>query len=333
MKALWLEAAVGPAGGRVADLDCPEPAAGEVRVRLRAAALNHRELWIERGQYPGMRLPCTMGCDGAGVIDTLGQGVTPIAAGTEVTLYPGLDWGGDERFPAPQFGLLGMPGPGTVAEFVCVPAENAVVKPSCLTFEEAAASGLAGLTAWRGLVTKARLMSGERVLITGIGGGVATFALRFAVAMGATVLVTSGSAETLAKARELGATAGFNYNEPDWRKALSKVTGGIDVVFDGAPASSYGNYARALNVGARVVLYGSTGGAQFTVNAPEVFLKNITIVGTNVGTLGEYRAMLAFFERHKIRPVVDRVFPLDQAAEALRYLETAHQFGKVVVSM
>jgi zinc-binding alcohol dehydrogenase/oxidoreductase len=331
MKALRLVTVDGHGGPLLADVDCPDPQAGEVRVKLHASALNHRELWIARGQYPGMRLPCTMGCDGSGVVESMGSDVTGLTVGTEVALYPGLEWGSNPEFPAAQFGLLGMPGPGTVAEYICVPAENAVAKPPSLTFEEAAAIGLGGLTAWRGLVGKARLRAGERVLITGIGGGVATFALRFAVALGATVFVSSGSAETLEKARELGAAGGFNYNDLEWRKSVPKVTGGIDVVFDGAPSASYANYARALNMGARIVVYGSTGGPQFTVNAPELFLKNLAVIGTNVGNLEEYKAMLAFVEQHGLRPVIDRTFRFGEAGEALQYLATGHRFGKVTI--
>jgi len=279
-----------------------------------------------------MHLPCTMGCDGSGVIESLGSGVSGLELGAEVALYPGLKWGGNLDFPAAEFGLLGMPGPGTIADSICVPAENAVGKPASLTFEEAAATGLAGLTAWRALVTKARLRAGERVFITGIGGGVATFALRFAVALGATVFVSSGSGETLEKARDLGAAAGFNYNDPDWRKAVPKATGGIDVVIDGAPAVSYANYARALNMGARIVVYGSTGGPPFTVNAPELFLKNLSLIGTNVGNLAEYKAMLAFVEQHRLRPVIDRSFAFADAAAALQYLASGHRLGKVTVN-
>jgi zinc-binding alcohol dehydrogenase/oxidoreductase len=332
MKALQLASADGLGSAALADVDCPEPQTGEIRVELRASALNHRELWIVQGQYPGMRLPCTMGCDGSGIIESLGSKCGGLEVGTEVALYPGLKWGGNPDFPASEFGLLGMPGPGTIAEYICVPAENAVVKPSSLSFEEAAATGLAGLTAWRALITKARLRAGERVLITGIGGGVATFALRFAVALGATVFVSSGSAETLEKARELGAAAGFNYKDPDWRKSVAKVTGGIDIVIDGAPAASYGNYARALNMGARIVVYGSTGGPQFTVNAPELFLKNLALIGSNVGNLEEYKAMLAFVEQHRLRPVIDRAFAFKDAADALQYLATGHRFGKVTIT-
>jgi zinc-binding alcohol dehydrogenase/oxidoreductase len=129
----------------------------------------------------------------------------------------------------------------------------------------------------------------------------------------------------------MGAAGGFNYKNPDWRKSVPKVTGGVDVVFDGAPAGSFANYSRALSMGARVVVYGSTGGPQFTVTAPELFLKNLTVTGTNVGTLQEYRSMLDFVEQHQLKPIIDRSFNLNEAAGALQYLDTSHQFGKVTI--
>ena len=333
MWAWRLTEAVGPAGVQFVEIARPEPAPGEVRVAVKAAAVNHRELWITRGQYPGMQLPCILGCDGAGVIDAVGEGVPTDLVGTAVMLYPGLQWGDDPRLPAESFGLLGMPGPGTLAQYICVPAANALTKPDYLSFEESAAIPLAALTAWRGLTTKAALGAGETLLITGVGGGVATFALQIAAARGAKVLVTSGSADTLERARELGAAAGFNYKDEAWSKTLRKATSGLDVVLDGAPATAYAGYARSLKRGARVVIYGSTGGAQFPCTAPELFLKNLTVVGTNVGTLQELRSLLAFMQQHQIRPVIEKTFALHEAAHALSHLERAHAMGKVVVSV
>lgn len=308
----------------------PEPGPGEVRVALKAASLNHRELWIVRGMYPGMRLPATLGCDGSGVIDAVGEGVDAGRIGQAVILYPGLDWGDDDRYPSPAFGLLGMPGPGTIADAICLPAGHAVTKPHHLDFANAAALPLAALTAWRGLVTKGGLKAGDRLLITGIGGGVATFALKFGVAMGADVFVTSGSDEKLAEALALGAKGAINYKTEKWVMPLARQSGGIDIVFDGAPAGGYKNYVRALAMGARVVLYGSTGGMTFEVNAPELFLKNISLTGTNVGNLNEFKAMVAFVEENSIVPSIDRRFAIADAKTALAYLDAGHGFGKVV---
>jgi zinc-binding alcohol dehydrogenase/oxidoreductase len=333
MKALVLEATDGLKSAVVKDIDPPIAKAGEVLVAVKAAGLNHRELWITRGQYPGMvAAPFSMGCDAAGVIESVGEGVDEKRIGEEVVLYPGLNWGSDPRFPAANFATLGMPGPGTIAEKIAVKAASALPKPAHLSFDQAAAIGLAGLTAWRGLFTKGGLKSGEKLLITGIGGGVALFALQFAAKIGAQVFVTSGSEQTIARALTMGAKAGFNYKDESWRKALPKASGGIDVVFDGAPASAYPNYGRALSIGARVVVYGSTGGMQFNVNAPELFLKNISVVGTNIGNLDEFKSMLAFLAQHRLEPLLERSYPLAAAAAALTFLQDEHQLGKIVIT-
>lgn len=333
MRAFYLPEANGPESAVMMEVDTPSPAAGEVRIAVKAAALNHRELFITRGQYPGMALPSTLGADGAGIVDAVGDGVDASLIGTEAVLYPAREWGSDQRFPTDAFGALGMPFPGTIANYVCVPAGNVVAKPAHLSFEEAAAVPLAALTAWRALTISGQVQKGETVLITGISGGVATFALSFALALGAKVFVTSSNDESLAKAKALGAAGGFNYKDPDWRKAVPKTTGGIDVVIDGAPGSSVPNYFRALKKGARVVIYGSTGAPAFQTNAPELFLKYVSIVGTAMGSPEDFRAMIAFVAEHQIRPAIDRTFALEEAPEALLYLEKSHAFGKVVIKI
>lgn len=333
MRALTLQTADGLGAAKLDTVPKPEPGTGQVRVELKAAALNHRELWIAKGLYPGMALPATLGCDGAGVVDAVGEGVDKVLIGREVVLYPGLGWGDDPRWPAPAFALLGMPGPGTVADYIVLAADDILPKPAHLDFVHAAALPLAILTAWRGIVTKAELKTGEKLLITGIGGGVAAAALQLAVAMGAEVYVTSSSDETIGKAVALGAKAGFNYHDETWKKTLGKATGGIDVVFDGAPATGYPSYGRSLNLGARVVVYGSTGGMAFQVNAPELFLKNIRLMGTNVGNRAELEDALAFVSEHAIIPAIDRRFSLEEATQALAHLDASHGFGKVVIEI
>jgi zinc-binding alcohol dehydrogenase/oxidoreductase len=333
MRILSLTSITGMDGVSLADAPIPNPAAGEVRVALKASALNHRELFILQGQYPGMVLPTTLGADGAGTIDAVGEGVDAVFIGKDVVLYPAFNWGDDPALYAPDFGLLGMPGPGTIGEAICVPADLIADKPAHLDFAQAAAVPLAALTAWRGLTTKGAIKAGDRLLVTGAGGGVATFAILLGLAMGADVYVTSGSDETIAKAVALGAKAGFNYKSEGWNKALAKASGGIDLVLDGAPAGGYAGYGRALALGARVVIYGSTGGIGFPVNAPELFLKNVTIKGTNMGNPQEFREMIAFVSAQKLMPVIDRIFPLAEAKEALAYLQDGHSFGKVVITI
>jgi zinc-binding alcohol dehydrogenase/oxidoreductase len=333
MKALYLEQADGVECVRVADVETPLPKAGEVRVAVKAASLNHRELFITRGQYPGMTLPATLGCDGAGIVDMIGDGVTGAKVGDEVVLYPARNWGPNRHAPAADFGLLGMPFGGTVAEHVCVPAENLAPKPRGLSFEEAAAIPLTGLTAWRALMFKGQLKVGETVLISGVGGGVATFGLAFAVARGANVYVTGETDDVLARAVEMGAKGGLLYTDPEWRRQVGKLTGGIDVVLDGAPSPSFANYVRAINPGARIVIYGSTAGNEIKFNATDIFLKSASIVGSQVGDPQDFAEMLAFVDAHKIKPVIERIFPLAEAREALLHLQDQHKFGKVVVSI
>ncbi len=333
MKALLQETSDGPEAVRVADVETPTPKAGEVRVALKAASMNHREMWIARGLYPGMTLPSTLGCDGAGVVDLIGDGVTGVSPGDEVVIYPGLGWGANRHAPQADFGLLGMPHAGTIAEYICVPAQSLAPKPAFMTFEEAAATVLTGLTAWRALMFKGQLQPGETLLISGVGGGVATFGLAFAVALGAKVYVTGENEDVLARAKDMGALGGLLYTDPDWRKQVSKLTGGVDVVLDGAPAPSFANYVRSINPGARIVIYGSTAGDKFEITATSIFLKSASIVGSQVGDPQDFRDMLAFVEKHQIKPVIERAFPLAEAKEALLYLQEQHQFGKVVVTI
>jgi NADPH:quinone reductase-like Zn-dependent oxidoreductase len=333
MKALYLERADGTESVQVRDVETTAPGAGEVRVAIKAASLNHRELWIPRGQYPGMQLPATLGCDGAGVVDMLGEGVTEAKIGDEVVIYPARGWGPDRHAPAKEFGLLGMPYPGTIAEYISVPIDNLAPKPAFMSFEEAAAMPLTGLTAWRALMFKGRLQSGETLLISGVGGGVATIGLEFAVAKGANVYVTGENDEVISHAVQMGAKGGLNFNEPEWRKQVAKLTGGVDVVLDGAPAPSFANYVRSINPGARIVIYGSTAGNQFQVNATDIFLKSASIVGSQVGDPQDFREMLAFVGDHHLKPVIERTFPLAEAREALLFLQNEHKFGKVVVTV
>lgn len=333
MKALYVTTTEGPEAVALQDIETPQPGPGEVRVAIKAAALNHRELWITRGLYPGMKLPSSMGADGAGVVESVGEGVDAALVGKEVVLYPARNWGDNPAYPAASFGILGMPFPGTLAEHVCVPVESLADKPAGFSFEEAAGVPLAGLTAWRCLTVKAQVKAGDKVLITGIGGGVAVAALMFAVAMGAEVYVTSGSQEKIDKAVALGAKGGVNYKEEKWGKPLAKLSGGIDVVIDGAPASSVGQYTRSLNMGARVVMYGSTGGMSFEMAAPELFLRHATVYGSAMGTPDDFMAMMAFVAQNKLKPVIDKTFTLDQAKDALLYLEREHGMGKVIVTV
>src|SRR5947208_8562758 len=213
MQAIVLRDLGGPEHLRLETAPDPQPGPGEVVVRLKAAALNHRDVWIRKGLYAGIKLPVILGSDWAGTVSAVGPTVDAKLLGRDVVINPGLDWGNDERVQSPQFRILGLPDDGTYAELVKVPASAVYPKPAGWSWEEAAALPLAGLTAYRAVVTRAQVASCDTVLVTGIGGGVSLFALQIAKAQGARVVVTSGSDAKLERARQLGAVGGANYKK------------------------------------------------------------------------------------------------------------------------
>ena len=314
----------------------PDPVAGpgQAVVRLRAAALNHRDAWIRTGQYAGIKLPIILGSDGAGEVASVGDGVDRWRVGTAVVINPSLDWGNDERAQGPAYRILGLPDHGTYAELVAMPAANLVAKPSALSWTEAAAIPLAGLTAYRALMTRAQIRAGETVLITGIGGGVATLVLLFARRAGARVVVTSGSDDKLARARELGADGGANYHADGWGKALVALTGGgPDVIVDSAGKDAFPTLLEIIKPGGRIVTFGSTTGSLSTIEVRRIFWKQVSILGTTMGTPHEFASMVALFEDGTMKPQVDRVFPLAEAAAAHARMDQAGQFGKIVLDI
>jgi NADPH:quinone reductase-like Zn-dependent oxidoreductase len=309
----------------------PPPAAGEVVVALRAAALNHRDVWIKAGQYAGLKWPARPGSDGAGVVAALGAGVDAGWLGREVIINPSFDWGADERAFGPRFSILGLPREGTLAEKIAVPAAQLASKPPHLSWEEAAALPLAGLTAYRAVAVRARVQRGERVLVSGIGGGVALFALQFAAAAGAEVWVTSSATEKIARARQLGAQGGFDYRDPEWAAAAAKAPGPFDVIVDSAGGEGFERLLDVAAPGARIVFFGATRGNPPVLPMRKVFWRQLSLLGTTMGSAADWAAMVAFVAEQKIRPVVSEVFPLARAAEAFALMERGEQFGKIVV--
>ncbi len=311
----------------------PAPAPGEAVVFLRAGALNHRDLWIKLGLYAGIQYPVVPGSDGAGVVEAVGAGVDPAWVGRDVIINPSFDWGTSTKAFGERFTILGNPRQGTLAEKISVPVTNLVAKPAHLGWEEAAALPLAALTAWRALFGRAQLRVGERVLITGIGAGTALFALQFAVAAGAEVWVTSSSPDKLAKARALGAKGGANYKEGGWAEALAKSTGGFDVIVDSAGGPGFNSLIDLASPGGRIVFFGATTGTVPEFNPRKVFWKQLSILGTTMGSPEDFTGMLATVDRHALKPVVSDIFPLVRAAEAFALMERGGQFGKIVVTM
>jgi len=316
----------------------PAPGPGEVVVRLRAAALNHRDVWIRSGTGAyagGFAKPVILGSDGAGEVTAVGAGVDHALVGRAVVINPSLDWGDDDEAQGPKFRILGLPDDGTYAEAIRVPAANVLPKPAPLSFEEAAAIPLAALTAYRAVVSRARVRAGETVLVTGIGGGVSTFALQIAAQRKARVLVTSGSDAKLARARELGAAGGANYRTGDWTKEILALAGGQgpDVVIDSAGGETLARAIDLVKAGGRVAIYGATTGPIKDLPPRSIFWRQVSVLGTTMGSPREFEAMLKLYEGGDLRPVLDRIFPLAEAAAAHHRMEEAGQFGKIVLSM
>jgi zinc-binding alcohol dehydrogenase/oxidoreductase len=330
MRALRLGELGGPEKLRIDEVAVPEIRDDEALIRIRAAALNRRDLFITQGLYSNIRLPVTLGSDGAGEIAALGSVVADLHVGEEVVIDPMLAWGEDPRVWDPaRSSILGMPHDGTFAQYVAVPLENVYRKPTGLSVEEAAAIPLAGLTAYRALFTRGAVQRGETVLITGVGGGVQTFVLLFAKQAGAQAIVTSSSDAKLERARALGADLAINYaTNPDWSKLL-RSTAPVDLVVDSSGGESLRKALDAVRPGGRIVVYGGTRG-DATIKMFPLFWKHVTILGTSMGSPQDFAAMLELFD-NGLRPVVDRVFELGDALAAFRHLEAASQFGKIVL--
>ncbi|MBI4084196.1 MAG: zinc-binding dehydrogenase [Candidatus Lambdaproteobacteria bacterium] len=315
------------------DVQTPAPSPDQARVRLRAAGLNHRDLWNRRG-YTGPG-PLILGSDGAGVVEAVGAEVHQGWAGREVLINPSLYWGAREDAPGPGYQILGNPMNGTYAEAVVVPIANLTPKPAHLDFVAAAALPLAGLTAWRALFTQGALRSGQTVLLPGIGSGVAGWALMFAKEAGARVIVTSGSEEKLARARGQGADDAVNYGDPDWELQVRQRAGeaGIDLVLDHTGEKTLPAALRLVRMGGRIVFLGATTGQQLILNLRTAFFKQVHLIGTTMGSPREFDEMVAFVDSHRIRPDVHHVFPLGEAVEAHRLMEAGRQYGKIVLSI
>ncbi|MEO1261599.1 MAG: zinc-binding dehydrogenase [Bacteroidota bacterium] len=302
--------------------DFPDPEMREdyVIVNLKAAALNRRDWWITQGMYANIRLNSILGSDGCGMYE-----------GNEVVICPSLYWGDDERFPTNQFKILGMDEDGTLAEKIAVRKKSIYKKPEHLTVEQAAALPLSGITAFRALFTRCGAKAGDNVLISGVGGGTALTACQFAIAAGANVYVTSGTEEKIDKAVELGAKGGANYKDRDAMKALGKSVGGFDVVIDSAGGAGFDMLLRMCRKGANVAVYGGTAGSWQKVSVPNIFYKQLSIHGSTMGSDLEFEKMLHFVNEHKIVPVVDSIYELENGNAAVEKMANSPQFGKIVV--
>jgi NADPH:quinone reductase-like Zn-dependent oxidoreductase len=325
----------------IADVPRPEVSPGQVLIAVRAAALNHLDLWARRG-LPGLQFefPHIGGSDIAGVVEEVGDGVEGLTPGARVLVNPSLwcgscDWclNGEESL-CTSYKIIGEHVRGGFAEFAAVPAANVLPIPDDLSFEEAAAVPLVYQTAWRGLVSRGKLAAGESLLVTGASGGVSTAAIQVAKHIGATVFAVTAGPEKAARVRELGADHVIDRVESDFSKEVWKATDkrGVDMAFDSVGEAVWPDLLRVLARGGRLVTYGATTGPAGQVEIRLTFWKQLQIIGTTMSSVSEFDAVMSLVFEKKLKPVIDVVWPLEDAHEAHRRLEASQQFGKIVLT-
>ena len=331
-------------GPQVLALDTlPQPEApgeGQVLVGMQASALNHLDLWVRNG-LPGLRLPLTLGSDGSGTVLAVGANVAGVAVGDDVVIQPGLFCGscpaclaGRENM-CPQYGILGETQDGVQAELAVVNAANVGPKPPALSFEEAASLGLVFMTAYQMMVRRADLQPGETVLIVGGSSGVGAAAIQISAHLGARVIATASPGDKTDFVRNMGAHEVVNHYQEDWYRQVLEIAGPekVHVVCEHVGAATWDQSVRTMGLGARLVVCGATTGSKVTIDLRHAYRKQQTFLGSTMGDMATFRAVLQGFESGAYKPFVDRVFPLADVAEAHRYLEGSHHRGKVVVAM
>jgi len=342
VKAVVLKAYGGPENLALETLPDPVPGPGEVLLRVRACALNHLDLWIRKG-LPVAKPPFILGCDVAGEVAALGPGVTDIKAGRRFAVHPGRSCGtcdacreGRES-DCPTYGIIGAYRglTGGYAELLVAPVEQLLPMPDAMSFVDAASAPLTFLTAWHMVVTLAELKAGETLLVIGAGAGVATAAIQIAKLCGARVIATSTSKEKLERAKALGADDGILHPPEDLSKSVRKLTGGkmADAVFEHVGGPLIGEALKSLRRSGRLVTCGATAGFEGPIDLRYVFDRQLKIFGAKMGNLAEMRRVWALVAEGKLKPVVDKTFPLVDAARAHEYLEGRAHFGKVVLTL
>lgn len=344
MKAIRFHSYGGAEVLKYEDAPIPPITPTDILLRLKAAALNHLDIWVRSGQREkNIPLPHIPGCDGAGIIEEVGSAVHHLKKGDRVLLSPGLSCGicprclsGKDNLCA-SYHVLGTKEDGTYAEFVTLPAANVLPIPAGLTFEEASAVPLVFLTAWHMLISLARIQAGESVLIQAAGSGVGSAAIQIAKMHHAYVITTVGSQEKMAKATELGADEVINYRTHDFAEEVRRITEkrGVDVVFEHTGAMTFEKSITILSRGGRLVTCGATSDYLAKLDIRYVYARHQTIYGSFMGTRGELPDVLKFFggENNYLKPVIDTVFPLKDAASAHRRMEERKGFGKIVLSI
>ena len=342
MKVVGFSRHGGPEVLELLELPVPQPKAREVRIQVKAVALNHLDVWTRKG-WPGLKLelPHVLGSDIAGVVDAVGAEVSDVAPGLEVVVNPGLSCGACERCLRGEdnlcrsYKIIGEHVAGGYAEYVCVPRQNILPKPKGMPFEQAACLPLTFLTAWTMLVRRAQLLAGETVLIQAGGSGVGSAAIQIAKLLGAKVIATGSTDAKLAKAKELGADHVINYTTHDFVEEVKRLTNKrlVDVVFEHVGGATFEKSIHCLPYGGRLVTCGATSGNEVKLNLTILFYKRISLLGSTMGSKGDLFRILQLVEEGKLKPVLDRTLPLAKAAEAHALLSNRQSFGNVVLTV
>jgi len=320
---------------RVGELPDPVPGPGEVLVRVRFGALNHLDIWVRKG-LPGLRLnyPHILGGDAAGVVESVGEGVTQYRGGEAVIVHPGISATPTAQWESlnEDYQILGEHISGTHAELVKVPVENVFPKPSNLSFEEAASVGLVFTTAWQMLVQRAQVKEGEVVLVHAAGSGVSTAAIQIVRLLGGKVIATAGSPKKLEWAKKQGAELTINYREKDFLKEIRQhYRKGVDVVVDHVGADLWEKNLKVLRSGGRLVTCGVTSGYQANTDLRQVFYRQLSILGSTMGSKEDFSVILEHLESGRLKATVDRTFTLSNYAQAHSLVESREILGKVLV--
>jgi len=315
------------------DVDQPILSHTDVLIKLKASAINHHELWTLKEKDLKSDSDIIMGSDGAGIIEEVGAGVNNLKKGDEVIINPSINWGANDRVQEQNYEILGFPKQGTFAEYISIDYLYVYHKPEHLSFQASAALPLAGLTAYRALFTRGEFENKSKVLITGIGGGAALFALSFAIAFGAEVYVTSGNENKISKAVELGAQGGVNYKDSNWSAELLQMAKGFDVIVDSAAGKGFTELTEMTNPGGRIVLFGRTTGNIQNLSPSIIFWKQISIHGTTMGNNEEFKKMMDLISSKKIHPVIDSIYSTQEINLAFDKMDKGEQFGKIVINM
>lgn len=311
-------------------VEVPEPVGrkGECLVRIKHTSLNHRDQWIREGKYPDIKKGTVLESDGYGIVEKGSEQWV----GKEIVLNPNMNWGKDPNTQSADYSVLGMPTNGTLTEYISVSEDRLIETPAHLSQEESAALPVAGLTAYRAVFTKGQVSKDQKVLITGIGGGVSQFGLQFAITLGANVFVTSGSDEKIKRACMYGAKAGFNYTKENWVQEANQVDG-FDVIIDSAGGNLLNSYIKLIKSGGRIVVYGSTTGYPQKLDIFRLFWSQAQIMGSTMGNDKEFIEMVKFVADNQLKPTIDKIYSFENYLAAFDRFSSPDRFGKIILTI